>query len=164
LYAPTFKNVQLDITLNPVVIDELISFEGTYTLWERIEDSPSMLLVGAGNSLFYPKTEIVKTETKIGEEVIEQIYEDYAYLNPFRAYFQLLGGIEVYVPSIDDPDSEGDIKSMVMDFGEEEETAIENHESNEFSDTWYTLQGVQLDGKPTQKGVYIYQGKKFVVK
>jgi hypothetical protein len=32
------------------------------------------------------------------------------------------------------------------------------------SDTWYDLQGRKLSGKPTQKGIYIYQGKKRIIK
>ncbi len=31
-------------------------------------------------------------------------------------------------------------------------------------DSWYTLSGVRLDSKPTQKGVYIHQGKLFMIK
>lgn len=31
-------------------------------------------------------------------------------------------------------------------------------------DSWYTMSGTRLSGKPTQKGVYIHQGKKVVVK
>ena len=31
------------------------------------------------------------------------------------------------------------------------------------SEGWYTLQGVKLEGKPTQKGIYIYNGKKVMV-
>ena len=31
-------------------------------------------------------------------------------------------------------------------------------------DNWYTLQGVKLDGKPTEKGIYIYNGKKVAIK
>lgn len=162
LYAPTFKNVKLNATLNPETIDELISFEGTYTLWERIDDSPSMLLLGAKNELYYPKKEIVKTEIKIGEEIIEEISENYSYLYPFRAYFQLLGGIEAIDPSLG-----GSIKNMVVDFGDEE-TGIEELKDSEIeklkSGTWYTLQGVQLDGKPSVKGVYIYNGRKVVIK
>jgi len=38
-----------------------------------------------------------------------------------------------------------------------EEKAVEN-------DGWYTLQGVKLQGAPTQKGVYVRNGKKFVIK
>jgi alpha-amylase len=32
------------------------------------------------------------------------------------------------------------------------------------SNSWYTLQGVQLNSKPTQPGIYIHQGKKVMVK
>ena len=32
------------------------------------------------------------------------------------------------------------------------------------SDEWYTLSGVKLEGKPTVKGVYIYNGKKVAIK
>ena len=31
-------------------------------------------------------------------------------------------------------------------------------------DNWLTLDGRQLSGKPTAKGVYIHQGKKVVMK
>ena len=31
-------------------------------------------------------------------------------------------------------------------------------------DGWYTLDGVRLDSKPTQKGVYINNGKKVAIK
>lgn len=32
------------------------------------------------------------------------------------------------------------------------------------NDNWYTLQGLKLDGKPTEKGIYIYNGKKVAIK
>ena len=32
------------------------------------------------------------------------------------------------------------------------------------SETWYTLEGVQLNGKPTKKGIYIINGKKRILK
>ena len=31
-------------------------------------------------------------------------------------------------------------------------------------DTWYTLDGMKLQGKPTKKGLYTINGKKFVIK
>jgi len=31
-------------------------------------------------------------------------------------------------------------------------------------DTWYTLNGRRLQGKPTTKGIYIYKGKKQIIK
>ena len=31
-------------------------------------------------------------------------------------------------------------------------------------DAWYTLNGMKLESKPTEKGVYIYNGRKVVIK
>ncbi len=145
LYAPTFKNVTLDIILKPVVVTDLIAFDGTYTSWEYKQDSPSVLLMGAKNNLFYPKYS----------------YLSYSYLNCFRAYFQLLGGIKAI-----DPGLGGSIKSMVIDFGEEE-TDIEELKDGETGDVknegWYTLSGVKLAGKPSVSGIYLFNGKKVAV-
>ncbi|MCR5042759.1 MAG: BspA family leucine-rich repeat surface protein [Bacteroidaceae bacterium] len=146
LYAPTFKNVTLDIILKPVVVTDLIAFDGTYTSWEYKQDSPSVLLMGAENNLFYPK----------------YYSYSYSYLNCFRAYFQLLGGIKAI-----DPGLGGSIKSMVIDFGEEE-TDIEELKDRETGDVknegWYTLSGVKLAGKPSVSGIYLFNGKKVVIK
>lgn len=145
LYAPTFKNVTLDIILKPVVVTDLIAFDGTYTSWEYKQDSPSVLLMGAENNLYYPKYS----------------YLSYSYLNCFRAYFQLLGGIKAI-----DPGLGGSIKSMVIDFGEEE-TDIEELKDGETGDVknegWYTLSGVKLAGKPSVSGIYLFNGKKVAV-
>ena len=138
LYAPTFKNVTLDIILKPVVVTDLIAFDGTYTSWEYKQDSPSVLLMGAENNLYYPQY--------------------YSYLNCFRAYFQLLGGIKAI-----DPGLGGSIKSMVIDFGEEE-TDIETVDSGQLTDdSWYTLSGVKLAGKTSVSGIYLFNGKKVAV-
>ena len=45
-----------------------------------------------------------------------------------------------------------------------EEVRSEEVESEKWADTWYDLNGHQLQGKPTQKGVYIHGGKKVVIK
>jgi hypothetical protein len=37
-------------------------------------------------------------------------------------------------------------------------------DGQQYGDGWYTLQGVKLDKKPLQRGVYIFNGKKIVVK
>ena len=31
-------------------------------------------------------------------------------------------------------------------------------------DTWYTLEGLKLSGKPQKKGIYIMNGKKVIIK
>jgi len=44
------------------------------------------------------------------------------------------------------------------------ETIISPAEIAERADAWYTVNGVRLSGKPSQKGVYIHGGRKVVVK
>ena len=50
---------------------------------------------------------------------------------------------------------------------EENTTAInehELHESHELSGAWYTLDGRKLSGKPSAKGIYVRNGRKFIIK
>ena len=49
----------------------------------------------------------------------------------------------------------------------ENTTAInehESHKSHEFSGDYYTLDGRKLQGKPTQKGIYVRNGRKIIIK
>ena len=47
----------------------------------------------------------------------------------------------------------------------EEPTIIRFIESDRFADgEWYTLQGIRLPGRPADKGVYIFNGNKVLVK
>ena len=53
-----------------------------------------------------------------------------------------------------------------LSFVEEEVTNIEDvttDNSQQTTDSWYTLSGVKLTGMPTTKGVYLYNGHKYVV-
>ena len=43
-------------------------------------------------------------------------------------------------------------------------TAITEIDNAEARGTWHTLQGAKLNGRPTQKGIYIHNGKAVVVK
>ena len=50
---------------------------------------------------------------------------------------------------------------------EENTTAInehESHKSHELSGAWYTLDGRKLQGKPSAKGIYVRNGRKFIIK
>ncbi len=52
-----------------------------------------------------------------------------------------------------------------LSFVEEETTNIESVDSGELTvDNWYTLSGVKLEGEPTERGVYIHNGRKEVVR
>lgn len=76
-------------------------------------------------------------------------------ITPFRAYLQLNGA------------SATTTRSVVLNFGEET-TAIEEIDNGELTvdidDSWYTISGVKLDGKPSTKGVYIHGGRKVMMK
>ena len=67
------------------------------------------------------------------------------------------------------PTSAG-IRAMMdfdIDFDDEEVTAIANLKSQISSlkpESWFTLQGVKLDSKPTQRGIYLHNGRKEAVR
>ena len=100
------------------------------------------LYLGADNTLYYPNADMT--------------------INAFRAYFQLIG-IEAGNPA-------ASVRNFVLNFEEDEViTGIEEltHTSDLSpltSDTWFTLDGRPLNGKPSVKGVYIYKGKKVIIK
>ena len=92
------------------------------------------LYLGSGNSLYYPAT-----SKSIGS---------------CRAYFTL------------HLNSSTPVKQFVMSFGEDDADGIEalpQVGSGEGA-SWYDLNGRRLSGKPSQKGIYIYNGRKEVLK
>ncbi len=59
------------------------------------------------------------------------------------------------------------VRTVVVDYGEEEIVtgiiSMEDGRSQMEDDSWWTLSGVKLNGKPTEKGIYLFNGKKVVV-
>ena len=158
LCYPVFQNVLLHDTDEPVEIEDIISFTGTYkTLLFQSDDpsvpadDPSMLFLGTNNTLYYPKTG--------------------ASIGAFRAYFQLEGDIEA-------GDLPSSVRSFVLNFSDgaecgdaisdgSEETGICPAATKEIADrtgAWYDLSGRKLQVEPTQKGIYVKNGRKFIVK
>ena len=74
-----------------------------------------------------------------------------AHLNAFRAYFELADGAQA--------------RSINLNFGEET-TSIDHSPLtiDHSAGAWYDMQGRKVSGKPTTKGLYIYKGKKVVIK
>ena len=72
-----------------------------------------------------------------------------------RAYFELTDDV---------PDINSNTASIVIDYGDESGTGVNdvNGVKEAKANSWYTLDGRKLDGKPTKKGVYIYNGRKVV--
>ena len=61
--------------------------------------------------------------------------------------------------------NETEARSFVLNFGEETTAVFDlNDKSEMINDNWYSLDGRRLSGKPTQRGMYINNGKKVVIK
>ena len=68
-----------------------------------------------------------------------------------------------YIPG--DKLTEGGVKGIRIVFDEETGIATTNltNQTNE-ADAWYTIDGRKLEGKPQQRGLYINNGKKIIIK
>jgi hypothetical protein len=138
---PTFTGVTLNNENNDfnngIDGDLRVRFIGTYNTKTLNDEDKSILFMGGGNQLYYPD----------GAASIK--------MNAFRCYFKIGNGAPLARAFSD----------FSLVFGNEPtsiESPIENHfQENE---VWYTLGGRRMNGRPTQKGVYIMNGKKVVVK
>ena len=95
--------------------------------------------MGPENTLYYPNGDMT--------------------INAFRSFFRLIG--------ITAGDGPGEVRSFSLNFGDGETTSVIQIENGKLkvenlNSGWYTLGGMQLQGEPTEKGVYIYNGKKVV--
>ena len=139
LTNPVFKNVTIDNTMNDVSFTGG-SFKGTYAPLEIIDaNRDKVLLLATGNKLGYAKTDRTVANGKA--------------LGTCRAYFEITGAAAV--------------RSFIMDFGDEQTTGITTTNAEPSTNEgigWYDLSGRRLQGKPTEKGVYIQNGKKTIIK
>ena len=109
-------------------------FCGTYDPTVIYDDEHTRYYLGAQNTLYYPTDEGFR-------------------VNAFRAYFQLT-------------DPNVNASAIVLNFGDGETTGIGSIDNGELridNDDWYSLDGRRLNAKPTQRGVYIHNGKKVLV-
>jgi hypothetical protein len=140
LVNPMFKEVTIsDAAAN--VSTDYVDFIGTYSPVSIYTAGKTNLYLGADNTLYYPTA----TDFQV---------------NAFRGYFQLKLG--------DSADPSAGVRAFVLNFGDGEATGIISVHDSGFmvngSDVWYTLDGRKLDGKPTQRGIYINNGKKTIIK
>lgn len=136
----TVKNKLVAVTSD----DRCVTFEGTYSPFSIGDTSTDtydgdineIILLSSDNTLGYSKNPRT--------------------LRSCRAHFMI-------------PTSAG-IRAMLdfdIDFGNEEVTAIANLKSQISSlkpESWFTLTGMKLDGKPTQRGIYLHNGRKEAVR
>lgn len=141
LVSPVFSGVTIsNATNNGTSADGKVTFTGLVSALNIAADDLAKLFLGNGNKLYAPMSGI-----KFGA---------------CRAYFQL-NGITM------NPSVGGGVKAFVLDFGDGGATSIQHIDGLQRdgqSPGWYTLDGRRMDGQPQQRGVYIKNGRKVVIK
>ena len=140
---PVFEGVTVSRTEAQTVESETTGLEtvqmvGTYSPVSVTADDKSILFLGDANTLYY-------------STVDRQIHS-------CRAYFS--------VPYINGH-AGAKARAFALSFDGEVTTGIIEVSANYngvTDDAWYSLDGVRLSGKPTQRGMYINKGKKIIVK
>ena len=132
-----FSGVTINTDASTEVTFEDIKFVGTYAPFEiTAENKDNILYIGSANKIGHSKN--ART------------------LRSFRAHFELTNP------------AAAPVRTVVVDYGEEEIAteiiSMEDGRSQMEDDSWYTLSGIRLDGKPTEKGIYLFNGKKVVIK
>ena len=145
--SPKFK--ALSFTTPPSELtfaDGAVSFIGNFNPVDLAKDDKTILFMGEANTLYYPNEEMT--------------------IGSFRAYFKLNNGY-----TVGEPDS--NINSIVLNFSDNATGIIDtdlkssSQESGIFNPlhrVWFTLDGRRLNGRPTNKGIYINNGRKVVIK
>ena len=145
--APVFTGVTISSTTPGSVTsdDNLVQFKGIYNPTEIYSAANDNLFLGAGNNLYWPST------------------EGYT-LNACRAYFHVALSGEQQVREIRmNLDSTTGVET-VQGFLDEPSGKAERKSSRvQEAGAWFDLFGRKLNGKPTQKGMYIHDGKAVVV-
>ena len=130
-----FSNVSVSEDMHPATsADQKVTFKGTYSQQTWSTESPSILLVGANDNLYWPSGTSAST------------------LGACRAYFDL-GGYQARAFHLNFFD--GETSGITT-------TNVTN--STNVGEGWYTVNGVKLDKKPTMKGLYIHGGHKITIK
>lgn len=144
LYAPTFPCVPIS-QATASIKTQYADFVGSYSPVSLAAGDGTVLYLGADNKLYYPSSAVT--------------------IGSCRAYFDLKGDLTAGEPV----STEGqNIKSFVLNFGEES-TGIEEVNGyglgvNGYGAGWCTLDGRRLGSKPSSSGIYIFEGRKVLIK
>ena len=136
IIEPVFRHVTIENIVPSSIEDEAVTFIGSFSPVSLAKDDKTILYLGANNTLYYPYAAMT--------------------IGSCRAYFKLNNDL-----TADNPIN--GINNFMLNFGEN--TSIHNSQFTIHNTAgWYTLDGRKLSGEPTQKGIYINNGEKMVVK
>ncbi|MGX8695404.1 MAG: hypothetical protein ACSW8D_03375 [Prevotella sp.] len=142
LEAPLFNNVAVSVLNGSPVETINVDFIGTFSPKTLTANDNTVLYLGANSTLYYPSADVS--------------------LNACRAYFQLKG------LTAGDPtpsNSTQNVRAFTLNFGDGEVSGIVDAKANPSLSEWYSLDGRRYaDPTVLPKGVYIHNGRKFVVK
>jgi hypothetical protein len=136
--------------------DERVRFLGTFKDKRFDYVDKSILFLGANDTLYYPAPVLTPTTS---------IYPEIA---AFRAYFKIGNGDALT----------RQLTAFNLSFGEDNTQGIVEVEDNSHPSpftshhssltshpsVWYSLDGRKLDSKPSNRGVYVINGRKVVIK
>ena len=142
--SPTFSGITIDATASTTATGSYAGLEdvqmvGSFSPVAVTADDKSILFLGDANTLYYSSID--------------------RNIRSCRAYFS--------VPYIKGNAGAAKARAFVLNFDGEEATGILEVSADfdeKKDDTWYSLDGVRLNGKPTQRGLYINNGKKTLIK
>lgn len=138
---PVFSSVTIDneatADRSTVSQDHYVTFIGSYSPFNIAGENKGILFLGADNTMYYPEAAM-----QIGS---------------CRAHFTV------------DLNGASEVRVFNLNFGGGETTGIQGVQGVQVvqgvqDDSWFTLDGRKLNGKPTAKGVYINGGRKIVIK
>jgi len=141
--SPVFSGVTINATATTTVSNAdtglaEVQMVGCYSPVSVDANDKSILFLGDNNTLYY------STENRN--------------IRSCRAYFS--------VPYINQTPG-AKARAFVLNFDDEEATGIleiSADSKEKKDDAWYSLAGVRLSGKPTQRGMYINKGNKVIIK
>ena len=172
-------------TIELLTISDVNSKTGTYNTADLngISYSGVPTLLHAKDGVLPEKLKFVPVADKTAPRYADEYFKGVTEKTDFRTGVYILNAVGDFIyaePSENDHtlaahrcyiDLNGNpTAGAPLRLGENDATAVEdlsivNSQLSTFnSDEWYTLSGVKLEGEPTVKGIYVYNGKKVVIK
>ncbi len=133
---PTFNNVDLSVSDAGFVESDYVGFKGSFAPLSLEANDKTLLYLGEDDTLYYPGTDMT--------------------IGAFRAVFVLknltAGGISK------------NIRAFVLNFDDDTNGISTIHSVSESSPTWFSIDGRRLNEMPSEKGMYIHNGRKVMIK
>ena len=145
--SPTFDNGYISV----VEPEAVTSNDGTVTFVGQFD--PFVVSDGRNDEDYNPTPNNINDIVMLGSNNTLGYSKNPRTLHTFRCHFYVSSGSEK-------------ARDFELNFDDGEITSATDTEMVvEFKlDDWYTLDGKKLDGEPTEKGIYIYKGKKVIKK